>query len=122
MLRIVGGSSPIYTPHVPRSCRRASQRRWRKDALRTRSVELVLAPLQGFRSRSPGIGRRDFFWNKRDGRKRLRGPRLLAGNIRLRERTFFHWKQRRAREPVQDKHMAHFGIDHYSRSSVLPGE
>ena len=111
--RVVGEAVPVAATKGTREGQhRAVRARWREDALR---VHLVLVPellavggvLRCERVEVLCRIERGPAERGRLQRKRLGGPRLLAGHVARRHRPFLHPEQRFARHAVEDEQQRH---------------
>ena len=121
-LWIVGGAAPVHATDVAREYDTALQTGWSKNSFRARCIDLLLAPLDIFGGFSPHISGCNFFWHQGNSGKRLSWRTLLAGDVCLRHRSLLDGKQRSARQPIKNEHVAHFCVDHHGGSAVLPSE
>src|SRR6266850_4515443 len=117
-----GLAPPIHTADVSRNHYGSLETRRGKYFLRPRSFDFFLAPLHVRRARPPRIAGLEFLRHQGDGRKRLRRPTLLTGDVRLRNGAFFHREQRSSGQTIQNKHVTHLRVDRDGWRSILPGE
>ena len=124
MLFVDRDPRPVRPADVPGEVDRALQRGRREDPVGPQRGDPLAAFVATRGGDTEGVARGQTLGHEpEDGeRERLRQPRLLGGDIRLRHRPLLHGEKRRAGAPIEHEDVAHLGRDGERRhvSAVPP--